>query len=106
MGKDPAMWETSREKDEREAREAMERQWLIEVVKSLGRTKGGIHFLQWLVDDVCGIFAPGAALPFADGLLYREGRRAVGMEIFSICREAGIAGAVCEMDDTKEDRRG
>ena len=101
MGKDPAMWETSREKEAREAREKLERARLVGVVEALGRSKDGTNFLRWLCEDVCCCFAPAGALA-CEGLLYREGRRAVGMQIFSLCREAGIAGAVCAVEEDKE----
>ena len=98
---DPAMWETSREKEAREAREKLERARLVGVVEALGRSKDGVSFLRWLCEDVCGSFGPAVALA-PEGLLYREGRRSVGMQIFALCREAGIAGAVCAVEEDKE----
>lgn len=103
MGKDPAMWETSREKEQREAREKLERARLVGVVEALGRSKDGTNFLRWICEDVCGCFAPAGALA-CEGLLYREGRRSVGMQLFALCREAGVAGQVCAMEDNQEDK--
>ena len=102
---DPAMWETSREKEKREAREALERARLLGVVEALGKSRDGVHFLQWLLEDVCGCFGPAVALA-PEGLLYREGRRSVGMQIFALCRDAGIAGEVCAVGPQEEKQIG
>lgn len=101
MSNDPAKWETSREKEAREAREKLERARLVGVVEALGRSKDGTNFLRWLCEDVCGCFAPAAALA-CEALLYREGRRSVGMQLFTLCREAGVAGHVCAVEEDKE----
>ena len=91
-------WETSREKEEREAKEKLDRARLVGVVEALGKSKDGTFFLKWVCEELAGCFSPAVALA-AEGLLYREGRRSVGMQIFSLCREAGIAGAVCAVED-------
>jgi hypothetical protein len=88
------MWETSREEERRKEREALERAKLVGVMEALGKSKDGTFFLRWLCEDVCGCFAPAHALA-AEGLLYREGRRSVGMQIFSLVREAGVVAEVC-----------
>ena len=99
---DPAMWETSREAERRKEREALERARLVGVVEALGKSKDGCFLLRWLLEDVCGCFAPASALA-AEGLLYREGRRSVGMQVFSLVREAGVVAEVCapEMEESK-----
>lgn len=103
---DPAMWETSREKEKREAREALERARLLGVVEALGKSRDGVHFLRWLLEDLCGAFAAPAVAFAPEGLLYREGRRSVGMQIFSLCRDAGIAGEVCAVEPQEEKKLG
>ena len=92
--REPARWETSREQEKRKEREALERARLVGVVEALGRSKDGVFFMRWLLEDVCGVFAPAGALA-AEGLLYREGRRSVGMQFFSLAREAGVVAEVC-----------
>ena len=87
-------WETTREQEERIARERLHRARLVGVVESLGKSRDGVHFLRWMLEEVCQSFAPCGALA-PEGLLYREGRRSVGMKVFDLCREAGIAGDVC-----------
>lgn len=102
---DPAMWETSREEEARKAREALERARLLGVVEALGKSRDGVHFLRWVLEDLCGAFAPAVALA-PEGLLYREGRRSVGMQIFGLCRDAGIAGDVCAVEPQEEKKIG
>lgn len=92
--RDPATWETSREEDRRKEREALERAKLVGVMEALGKSRDGVYFLRWLLEDVCGCFAPAGALA-PEGLLYREGRRSVGMQVFSLVRDAGVVAEVC-----------
>ena len=99
--RDPAMWETSREEERRKEREALERAKLVGVMEALGKSKDGTFFLRWLLDDVCGCFAPAGALA-PEGLLYREGRRSVGMQVFSLVREAGVVAEVCAPDKMED----
>lgn len=101
--RDPAMWETSREEERRKEREALERARLVGVVEALGQSKDGMFFLRWLCEDVCGCFAPASALA-PEGLLYREGRRSVGMQVFSLVREAGVVADVCAPDKMEESK--
>lgn len=96
------MWETTRERDARREREALERARLVGVVEALGKSRDGVYLLRWLCEDVCGCFAPAGALA-PEGLLYREGRRSVGMQVFSLVREAGVAAEVCA-PETMEDK--
>lgn len=99
--RDPAMWETSREEDRRKEREALERARLVGVVEALGKSKDGTFFLRWLLEEQCGCFAHSPALA-PEGLLYREGRRSVGMQVFSLVREAGVVADVCAPDKMEE----
>ena len=98
---DPAMWETTREQEKRKEREALERAKLVGVMEALGKSKDGKFFLRWLLEDVCGCFAPASALA-PEGLLYREGRRSVGMQVFSLVRDAGVVAEVCAPDKMEE----
>lgn len=99
--RDPAMWETSREEERRKEREALERAKLVGVMEALGKSRDGVFFLHWLLEDVCSCFAPAGALA-PEGLLYREGRRSVGMQVFSLVREAGVVAEVCAPDKMEE----
>ena len=103
MGRDGmTQWETTRERDERQTLEKLERARLVGVVEALGRSKDGANFLRWLLDR-SGVFdAPQFA--GVEYLNFRNGMRAVGATLFDLCREAGIAGAVCVSE--MEEKRG
>lgn len=94
-----ATWETTRERDEREARERLERARLVGVVEALGRSRDGLNFLRWLLDKGAVFESPQYA--GVEFLNFRNGARSIGLAVFELCREAGVAGEVCapEMED-------
>lgn len=95
----PTTWETTREHDARIAQERLERARLVGVVEALGRSRDGLNFLRWLLDKGAVFEAPQVS--GAEFLNFRNGQRNVGVAVFELCRDAGIAGEVCapELED-------
>lgn len=95
----PTTWETTREHDARIAREKLERARLVGVVEALGRSKDGLNFLRWLLDKGAVFESPQYA--GVEFLNFRNGMRSIGLAVFELCREAGVAGEVCvpELED-------
>ena len=89
----PTTWETTREHDARIAQEKLERARLVGVVEALGRSRDGLNFLRWLLDKGAVFESPQYA--GVEFLNFRNGARSIGLAVFELCREAGIAGEVC-----------
>ena len=89
-------WETTREQEEREAREQTELARLVGAVEGLARTKDGLHFLAWLV-SITGFLQDVPAT--TEGLMaYQQGRRSVGRPLFDLIKRAHCVEAVCQED--------
>lgn len=89
-------WETTREMDEREAREQEERARLVGAVEGLSRTKDGIHFLAWLL-SITG-FLEDVAPTKEIFMAHYQGKRTVGRPLFQLMKEAHCVEAVCQED--------
>lgn len=89
-------WETTREMDERKAKEDLELARLVGAVEGLARTQDGVHFLRWLMDR-SGFLGGVPALPH-ETMAYMEGQRSVGLAIFDLMKRAHCVEAVCQED--------
>lgn len=89
-------WETTREQDEREAREQVEYARLVGAVEGLSRTKDGIHFLHWLLEQTN--FLGGVPVLPHESMAFMEGQRSVGFRIFDLVKRAHCVEAVCQED--------
>jgi len=89
-------WETTREQEEREAREKEELARLVGAVEGLARTKDGLHFLAWII-GITGFLQDVPAT--TEGLMaYQQGRRSVGRPLFDLIKKARCVEAVCQED--------
>jgi len=89
-------WETTREQDEREAREKAEYARLVGAVEGLARTKDGLHFLHWLMER--SNFFNGIPVIPHESMAFLEGQRSVGHAIFDLIKRAHCVEAVCQED--------
>lgn len=85
-------WKTAADKAELERKEADTRQRMAGAVAALAKTEPGMELIRYLL-AVSGAMR-SAFTPDAQTLAYREGARAVGLEIVSLCAEAGCIGQV------------
>lgn len=90
-------WETTREQDEREAREKAEQARLVGAVEGLARTKDGVHFLHWLLDRTS--FLHGVPVLPHESMAFLEGQRSVGLALFELIKQAHCVDAVCQEED-------
>jgi hypothetical protein len=89
-------WESTREQDERVAREKAEQARLVGAVEGLAKTKDGIHFLHWLMER-SGFLGGVPVLPH-ESMAYMEGQRSVGQAVFDLVKRAHCVEAVCQED--------
>ena len=89
-------WETTREQEEREAREQTELARLVGAVEGLARTKDGLHFLAWILS--ISMFLDWVP-PTSEGLMaHYEGKRSIGRHVFELIKKAHCIEAVCQED--------
>ena len=89
-------WESTREHEEREAREKAEYARLVGAVETLARTKDGVHFLHWLLER--SAFLSGVPVTPHESMAYMEGQRSVGYALFDLIKRAHCIEAVCQED--------
>lgn len=90
-------WETTREQDERQAREKAEQARLVGAVDGLARTRDGIHFLHWLLER--SNFLGGVPVLPYESMAYLEGQRSVGHALFDLVKRARCIEAVCAEEE-------
>lgn len=77
------------EMEDAKARARSHRQTLCDAVRDLMGKPDGRLLMRW-IQTISGTFEAGYCNDPALAQ-YREGRRAVGMDIFKLCQEAGVA---------------
>ena len=90
-------WETTREQDERQAREKAEQARLVGAVEGLARTKDGLHFLHWLLERTN--FLGGVPVLSHESMAFLEGQRSVGHALFDLVKRARCIEAVCAEEE-------
>lgn len=90
-------WESSREAEERKAKEAEEGARLVGAVEGLARTRDGVHFLAWLMAQTC--FLCGVPVLPHESMAYLEGQRSVGSKLWPLIQKAHAVEAVCAEED-------
>ena len=90
-------WESTREHEEREAREKAEYARLVGAVETLARTKDGLHFLHWLLEK--SNFLGGVPVLPHESMAFLEGQRSVGHALFDLVKRARCIEAVCAEED-------
>ena len=87
-------WQTERMQAEKAKDAKDERTRLAGVVEGLARTDSGLLFLAWIM-QAAGTLAADWPQDAA-AMAYREGARTVGLQLLSLCREAGCVDAVLQ----------
>ena len=96
MGAEYIGWETTREQEERKARENLEQARLVGVVETLAKSKDGVHFLHSFMEATK--FLHDIPVTNETLMAFYEGQRLVGRWLFSLIQKAHCIEAVCQED--------
>jgi len=88
-------WETTREREEREAREREAELQLTGVIERLAQDRDGRKFLRWIMEST-EAFRPNYCVESYPLSAFKEGQRSFGLQVLGLCAKAGCAGVLFE----------